>query len=72
MGESTEHDVRHFFQLLFRRLVERGVVVSVYGRPPRRHAVDEPLSVFQFYIYPFCSLDGIAGQGINGRGVGMP
>ena len=34
VGEPTEHDVRHFFQLLFRRLVERGVVVSVYGCPP--------------------------------------
>lgn len=33
VGEPTEHDVRHFFQLLFRRLVECGVVVSVYGPP---------------------------------------
>ena len=47
MGEPSEHHVGHVFELIADGLIENGVVVTMDGGPPGRHAVDEFPPVFQ-------------------------
>ncbi len=41
MGQTPEHDMGHPFYLLMHGFVELGMIVTVDGRPPGRHAIDE-------------------------------
>jgi hypothetical protein len=42
MSQATEHDVTHgVVDLILHGLVEHGIAISVHGRPPTRHAIDE-------------------------------
>src|SRR5690606_6960557 len=72
VGEAAKHHMGKVVELIPRRGVERRVVVTVDGRPPGRHAVDQPPSIRQVNVDALGAHHRIAGDRRGCRRVGMP
>ena len=70
--QSAEHDVRHLAELFRGCPVQRRMVVTVYGAPPRGHSLYQRLSAFQRNRCSVRPLHLIYRQRIGGRSVWMP
>ncbi|MND89453.1 hypothetical protein D3C80_815110 [compost metagenome] len=72
VGNAAEHHVRHLFQLLRGGQVQLRVVISVNGRPPGRHTVNQASAIGQLQFNAAGGLYRITGQWVAHRGVRVP
>ena len=72
VGKASEHHVAHAGSLGLQGAHNVLVSVAVHCAPPGGHAINELLAVFKQDTVFACGLDPVYGQGIGGRGVGVP
>jgi hypothetical protein len=70
--EAAEHDMGHRVELRAKGVVQNGMVVSVNGGPPRRHAVYQLAAVGESQANAARGFHELHRQRLGDRAVGMP
>ena len=63
MGEAAEHHMAHFAELVCGGTVQTRIIIAVSYAPPRRHSVDKPSAVGEYYLNALGPVYHIGGQG---------